>query len=150
VVLGLVVAIVTIGAACDHADGPTEPGDPASLNGNWAGTITSSVAGQGTLRFSVTEVATGPRVTLNGDWTSTFADSTYDGSGVVGGEINADGRSVTLVLLANGATSVCSSGETVFDAISSVMTVDGKRLAGDYTRTTCDGTTTGHIDVTRL
>jgi hypothetical protein len=147
--LYLIAALATIGAACDNADVPTRPTDPVSLAGNWVGTITGSVAGTGTLRLSVTEVAIASRVTLEGDWTSTFVDSTYDGSGVVGGELDADGHSVTLVLLADGATSTCASGAIVFDAISGVMTVDGNRLAGDYTRTTCDGTTTGRIDVTK-
>jgi hypothetical protein len=136
-------------AACDNRDSPTTPDEPASLEGNWVGTITSSVAGAGTLQFSVTEVALGPRVTLNGVWTTTFPDASYDEGGVVGGEINADGRTVTLVLLADGATTTCPSGGTVFDAASGVLAIDGNRIAGSYTRTTCDGTTTGHIDVTR-
>lgn len=78
---------------------------PADLAGTWSGTITSDVAGTGTLQLTITQMSLiltppgkGAQEALGGRWSTSFTEPAFDDSGTVTGTAWSANTDLTLAL----------------------------------------------------
>ena len=83
-VSGLILAVLV---ACTESTGPT-----TSLAGNWSGTISSVLYGNGAMAFTLAQSSKA----LSGTWSATFANAANNDSGSLSG--NVSGSAVSIVL----------------------------------------------------
>ena len=86
-IIGLVLV-----SACDKKSPTAPPSGVDAYLGEWAGSITSSSAGQGTLHVSLDHLD----FQLLGTWASTFPDASFNQTGTVSGLLAEDGVSLIL------------------------------------------------------
>ena len=127
-------------AACDNPAGPsfTVP----SLAGEWAGTISHSLAGDGALTLKVSQMGPG----LFGNWASVYPDPAFNQSGSFSGTITG---SPFILFLRPAVPIVCSPGVTLTGTLAVSATVSGDRISGPFTILTCTGAIGGTIEVNR-
>ena len=146
--VGVLLVTLALVPACGH-DSPTAP-TPAfgSHTGTWAGTVSDDSNGSGTMRIELTEVTIdASRSLLGGAWTTTFADSSKNASGTVGGILSDRQLSIT----ANPTPPLtCAPVPLVPPGTFSIAaTVAGSQLAGTYSFSTCTGSASGTIALHR-
>ena len=112
------------------------------LAGEWAGTITDSVAGAGTIRLAIRQRGPG----LSGSWASTFAEGSFDRSGSFSGTMVS---SPFVLFLRPSLPIACSPDVTLTGTLAMTTTLSGDRITGTYTVLNCSGVITGNVDASR-
>jgi hypothetical protein len=141
-------ACATVFASCgDTGTSPTGPSGSGPWTGVWQGTLTDTHGTTGTLRLTLDErPVDAQRSFLSGSWSTSFADSSRNGSGSVAG--TATDTTGTL-LFTPSAPATCS--QTVLGAAGSYslpqVRLVGASLQGAYTQLSCTGTVTGTLAV---
>ena len=133
----ILVAVSLASTGC-RASSPAGPS--ALLDGHWSGAIVDSVAGTGTAALSMDQ--TGPGV--SGTWSATFPDAAFNRRGSIGGTMR--GSEISL-FLSPETPLTCSSAITLSGTLGFTGTADGDHLVGTYVVLTCDGATSGSLDL---
>jgi hypothetical protein len=136
-----VVALALAALAACRQDSPVNP-TVDDLAGDWAGTITDSVAGAGTIRLTIGQRGPG----LSGTWASTFADEAFNRSGSFSGTMVG---SPFVLFLRPSLPIVCSPDVTLTGTLAMTTRVDGDRITGTYTIFNCSGVITGSVEAGR-
>ena len=136
-----IVALALAGLGACEQNSPVTP-TVDDLAGEWAGTITDSMAGAGTIRLTIGQRGPG----LSGTWASTFADGSFNRSGSFSGTMIG---SPFVLFLRPSLPIVCSPDETLTGTLAMTTRVDGDRITGSYTIFNCSGVITGTVEVTR-
>ena len=137
----LLIMLAVSGVACGRSSpaAPTAPPPPPNLSGNWSGTISSFVAGNGTISFTLTQgclsldpPGSGCNVMLDGTWSASLANPTSNESGTLSGGVNETTVSVSL---AQSTSGLCP-------LIVTATLADSTSIRGTYTQsrtTSCAG-----------
>lgn len=144
-----------LAAACTST--PTTPDPPpfsvptGPRTGNWAGTLTDPLNGQGRLSVVILDTPIGGESVLAGTWTATFPNAARNASGDVSGSIAAGGTS-RLFLTRRPPLSCATGGPGTIAAGSffgDVLSATGNTIAGGYTFVDCSGQATGTLSLTK-
>jgi hypothetical protein len=121
--LALAVGVI---AACGGNDAP------ATISGNYVGTVQDSNSGSGTARFTLAQAGSA----VTGTWSVTYPAGTNGGTlaGTAG---------------ANSAAFVLTPSDASLCPYQATVTISGNRLTGTYAGINCVGTITGSIDASR-
>jgi len=130
-----------LGAAC-AGNSPTSTSTSPSgqqLAGNYTGTLVSNSSGfaqigVGTLQATLAQNGG----SLNGSWTTTYANAAYNNAGSLTGTVSAS--SVTLTLTSD-VTGLCPSSVTA--------AISGTTLSGTYETVNCSFTDGGQFKITK-
>jgi hypothetical protein len=126
------VLVLISAAACWLPPGPS-PALVTTMDGTWAGTMTSdNLAAAGSIRATISQ-ANG---LLSGTWASSNSNSTN--GGMVSGSVNGSSVSVTLT---PGLTSTC--------ALTVTATVNGTQMTGTFDAVSCATVVKGSITLTK-
>ena len=143
----LLVALALV-PACDR-DSPAAP-TPAvgPYTGSWTGAVGDDINGTGTMRVELTELTIdAARSLLGGTWRTTFADSSRNAAGSIGGILSGNQLSITATPM---PALTCAPLPLVPPGTFSITaTVAGTELAGRYLFGTCTGSTSGTITLRR-
>lgn len=141
-----IVAAVACGGDDDSV--PTGPSPSiAAFEGAWSGTITSSAAGQGTLRVAL---ATASTAALQGEWQASFAGASNAQSGTASATLSDGGRFLLLSLARSPAPAPCAKpGQVDTGVVNLFATYQDEHLTATYSTLTCDGTVDGRIDLVK-
>lgn len=126
------VALVLLSSACGGND--TSPTSSNSYTGTWVGTVSSPIAGTGTIRATMAE--SGPN--LSGTWSATYPDISNNNSGTLTGSVT--GVSISLVL----RSSVPASCPYTLTGVRS-----GNTITGTFATFNCTGSSSGPFSVTK-
>ncbi len=140
--LGAIAIIGLVLVSARDKKSPTAP--PSGVDaylGEWAGSITSSSAGQGTLHVSLDHLD----FQLLGTWASTFPDASFNQTGTVSGLLAEDG--VSLILMPD-ANPDCAEGPGIGGQLVMIAQLDDGHLVADYGALDC-AASKGHIDLVR-
>jgi hypothetical protein len=131
--------ILALAGAC--GSGPTTPS--SGLEGTWAGTITSSQSGAGTVQL----VFSSANVGVQGTWTAHFGAAESHGAASSPGAVT----SPIAVSFNLDVPLACVPGAFPGGngALSLLATLAGNRLSGNYTSLRCTDSDSGTIDLTR-
>lgn len=132
-------ALGLLAAGC-RSGGLTAPSP--ILEGVWTGSITHSVAGQGSLVLELRQTG----LAVSGTWSADYAGTANDASGSVGG--TQTGAAVSL-FLSPGAPLVCGPGVSLSGTLALDASVTGGRLSGTFVVFACEGVDGGRVEVTR-
>jgi hypothetical protein len=129
VLFGLCVALAVGTAGCGDSG-------EVSLTGTWSGPIQDSVAGPGTVRFTIDEENS---PVLSGTWLATFDAPAETNGGTFSGTF--DGHTITMTATSSLSTPC---------PLRATATLQGDhRFTGTYAAFNCSGAITGELDVTR-
>lgn len=150
--LALFVPVVLCLTACRAS--PTSPSLPGTASGpnsgTWTGTLRDEANGQGDARVVLQESIVNGTSILAGTWTTTYADTSKNGSGEVTG-----GVAGTLVVLTLRRLPVlaCTSSAPVQalngSYVSLNLTLSGRSIAGSYTYQACSGAIPGTLSLSK-
>jgi hypothetical protein len=151
IVFAVTLIVLSVTAmACGRATAPTTPIPPGpNMSGTWSGTISSVMAGNGTLSLTLSErclsllpPGVGCEEELLGTWSTSFADSANNRGGTVSGSVS--GSSVSLSLYP-GLAGTCPLSVTaaLLNTVSSVQLTLG--MNGSFTTMNCAVADSGTI-----
>jgi hypothetical protein len=138
---GIAIIVLVLASACDKKSPTAPPSGVDAYLGEWTGSITSSSAGQGTLRLSLDHLD----FQLLGTWESTFPDASFNQTGTASGLVAKDG--VSLVLMPD-ANPDCANGPGIGGQLVMIVQLDDGHLVADYGALDC-AASKGHIDLVR-
>ena len=136
--LFLSVLVLASVAACEKSTAPAEPQSP-NLSGNWTGTISSAVAGSGTLaltisQFCIFETPSGDcENELSGTWSATYANPANNAAGSIEGSIT---QSAVMLDLVPAVAGTCP-------LIVTAVATDSTSFDGTYSQSRSQGSCTG-------
>lgn len=143
-------ACASLLVACGNGSGsPTAPSGAGPWTGVWQGTLTDSTGSAGTLRLTLEERAIDARRALvSGEWTASFADTSRNGTGTVGGTIT---DAIGTLLLTPATPLPCP--QPLAGAAGSyslpALTRAGPSIQGAYSQLLCTSTRTGTLALTK-
>lgn len=144
----LVVTAVVLVTACSGNETPTSPGTiggNVSPGGRWAGPITDSISGEGTLQLSLDEQAPN---SFAGTWSMTFKNGESFTGPATAGLFTPTGYGVIMsVAPAPSCAGTASSAPIGFTLIN--VAVTSSRLTAVAGRTSCNGPSFGSISLSR-
>ena len=140
--LAPVLALMLGGASC--SDNPATSPTPVVVApvGNWSGSISDAISGDGTMQLALTEQAAGSLNSLGGTWTATFKDGEGFSGPAVGGLYTPNGYGIMLYVgqplpACLAGTGAGGSALVSFTLINVVVT--SSRLTATAGRLSCTG-----------
>jgi hypothetical protein len=116
-------------AACGTPAAPSHP-----VSGTWVGTVSDTVAGQGTATVSLNNQAV---VSLLGTWRFAYADPQFDGYGTAG-VMETSGKMILTLQPDAAVTMRCGAHDTRDTGfLAAYITVSGSQMTGDWTSSGC-------------
>jgi hypothetical protein len=128
----------TVALAACAAKSPTAPGGP-DVTSSWTGPISDGLLGNGTLSLLLVQ---SPSDSVTGTWATTFANSAYDLSGAVAG--NLVGSTLSVVLKPNNPPT-CQYGP--FDLTASLTGTTS--MTGTFATINCTVSDGGTFSATK-
>lgn len=137
-----------LAVACSNTPtSPTPSTGTSGLGGTWAGSLSDSSNGAGTLRLTLTDLGTvGGSTGFSGTFVATFADAAKSTSGQASGMLSGD----TIALNLQSTTRPTCSGQPFGSPgsfLSASLTRTGSSIRGAYVYSSCAGDALGTLDV---
>lgn len=128
------IALISSLSDCSGGGGGSPMGAaPASIGGNYSGSLEDSVAGSGSVGLSITQ--SGSRI--SGQFADTFSNPAIDNGGSLSGTVTGSTFSGSVKSVFVGACGFSIKGS-----------LSGSTLSGTYSATSCSGVETGTFSVT--
>jgi hypothetical protein len=142
----LALLVSTIACACSGSRSPTD--STQLYTGTWEGTITSDAIGApGSMTLDVaTERTAATLVLVSGTWRTSFAATTFDGSGEFSGSGRTSSTALALIFSASKVPCPDAFGGIAQKTMAATVTAIGGRMTGRYVAPGCPG---GAIDLTK-
>lgn len=143
----LLLCLITLPACGD--DSPTSPSPTLGpRTGTWVGPVNDPLNGSGTLRAEITELTIdASRSLIGGSWTATFADSSRNAAGNIGGIRSAGALSITAF---PATTPSCTPAPQVTTGAYSIeASFSATDITGTYRFSSCTDSVSGTIALRR-
>jgi hypothetical protein len=139
---------LTVLPACGD-DSPTSPSPTfGPRTGTWVGPVSDPVNGSGTLRAEITELTIdASRSLIGGSWAATFAESSRNAAGNIGGIRSADELSITAYPAT--APSCTPAAQATPGAYLIEASFSATEITGTYRFSTCRDSVSGTIALRR-
>jgi len=149
--LALLGAVMLSVASCGRDSTPTSPPPSSSVvtpAGNWSGSITDAISGEGTMQLSLSDQA---QSSLTGTWSATFKNGDSFSGPAVGGLFVPNAYGIMLsVQPPPPCTTVSGPGASA--AIGFVLTsvvVTSSQLNASSGRISCSGNSFGTVNLSK-
>jgi hypothetical protein len=127
-ILSVIATAILIGC------GGSSTSPTSTVAGNWSGTISSNVVGNGTLTMTLLQSGTA----LSGTWSTTYANSSNNNSGSLAGSVNGAQLGATLT---PSVPSTCP--------YNAAGTLSGTTISGTYAAFNCTVAASGTFTITK-
>ena len=146
----LAALVLAASLGCTASPTSPTPGFPSGpRTGTWVGPLNDAANGGGTLRLTVTEVATGSgQGFFSGTWTAAFADPSQDAGGDLTGTVSGATGQLSLV---RSTPLTCGGGGPFALLLGSFfapsLSISTTAITGAYQFQACTGVAGGTLDV---